>query len=143
MTDKHSTNELLDLILMVSMMVRENVKQQTAKHQLSIIHLWALRFVAEHKNPTMRDIATFLNISAPSATSFVETLLKSGYLVRELDETDRRVVRIVLSKSGHQLYQQIISGVKLKIGDLVQVLNTEERKGLNLALGALAKKINE
>jgi DNA-binding MarR family transcriptional regulator len=140
MTDKRATNELLDLILMVSLIVRDKVKLQSAKHQLSIIHLWMLRFVAENTNPTMRDIATFLNISAPSATSFVETLIKNGFLLRQVDEQDRRVVRIVLSPAGSKLYADIMEGVRIKVSDLIENLNPKEQHGLNQALSALAKR---
>ena len=51
----------------------------------------------------MKDIAKFLGITPPSATSLVNHLLKSGLVRRQADVTDRRLIRVVLTKKGEKL----------------------------------------
>lgn len=67
-------------------------------------HMWfrleVLRHIDCHEGLTMRDIARFLRITAPSATSLVEHLLDLGLVVRKRG-TDKREVRVSLSKKGH------------------------------------------
>jgi DNA-binding MarR family transcriptional regulator len=143
MSNNSSTDKLLDLIHIVSRVARERFKAHSAKHQLSVIHLWLLKYVAENNKPTMRDVSVFLNVSAPSTTSFVETLIKGGFLTRELDETDRRVVRIALSKRGEEVYGQIINDVRLKMGELISHLSDDQKKNLENALTEVVKYINQ
>ncbi len=62
----------------------------------------ALRFVAEHEQPGMKDIAEFLRIKAPSATSLVAHLEREGLVARRACDDDRRIVRIALTGKGRQ-----------------------------------------
>ncbi|MBQ9756937.1 MAG: winged helix-turn-helix transcriptional regulator [Clostridia bacterium] len=51
----------------------------------------------------MSDIANYLSITPGSLTTSVNTLVKKGYLVRENDENDRRVVLIVPTKQADEV----------------------------------------
>ena len=59
-----------------------------------------LRFIAESKGPTMHDVAAYLRITAPSATSFVKNLGAQGLIVRRGVLRDKRVTRIYLTRCG-------------------------------------------
>ncbi|HVM73492.1 MAG TPA: MarR family transcriptional regulator [Candidatus Paceibacterota bacterium] len=59
-----------------------------------------LRFIAEMKEPTMQDVAGYLRIKAPSATSLVAHLAKSGFISRKSQVGDKRIVRITLTARG-------------------------------------------
>lgn len=62
-----------------------------------------MRFIYTQKpSPTMREIAEHLRITAPSATSIVRRLQREGFVLREREYTDKRVVHIVLSKKGQK-----------------------------------------
>ncbi|MBR2453198.1 MAG: MarR family transcriptional regulator, partial [Clostridia bacterium] len=51
----------------------------------------------------MSDIANYLSITPGSLTTSVNTLVKKGYLVRENDKSDRRVVLIVPSEKAEEV----------------------------------------
>ena len=59
-----------------------------------------LCFIAENEKPTMQDIAKQLRVTAPSATSLIRKLSSLGWVERVPLETDKRVVRISLTKKG-------------------------------------------
>jgi DNA-binding MarR family transcriptional regulator len=64
------------------------------------LRLETMRFIADTKNPTMQDVAGFLRIKAPSATSMIAHLVRLGFVTREGEKGDKRVVRIVLTPLG-------------------------------------------
>jgi DNA-binding MarR family transcriptional regulator len=66
------------------------------------IHLETLRYLIESKDADMRDIAKYLRVSAPSATGLVDALVREKLASRIADRTDRRRVRIAVTKKGKQ-----------------------------------------
>lgn len=64
-----------------------------------MLQLEALRFI-EAERPTMKKIAEYLHIKAPSATSLVNNLVKNSYVKREEDRSDRRVVLMKITNAG-------------------------------------------
>lgn len=66
------------------------------------LRMETLRFVAEKGNPTMHDIAGYLRVQAPSATSLIARLVKEGMLKRVAGKADKRVVHVSVSAKGAQ-----------------------------------------
>jgi DNA-binding MarR family transcriptional regulator len=66
----------------------------------SLPQLEVLEFVRDEETPTMRDIAGFLKVTAPSATSLVEELVAQGLMTRAPNPRDRREVRLALTGKG-------------------------------------------
>jgi DNA-binding MarR family transcriptional regulator len=60
----------------------------------------ALRFIADAKEPGMKDLAAYLRVRAPSATSLVIHLEREGLVTRATCRDDRRIVRIMLTQKG-------------------------------------------
>ena len=52
----------------------------------SLAHIEVLRFVHENKNPTMRDLADYLHVTAPSTSALVDELVGKGYFLRHEDK---------------------------------------------------------
>lgn len=86
----------------------------------------------------MSEIAKYLSITPGSLTTAVNCLVKKGYLVRESQPGDRRVVKIVPTKAAeevnkiHQkLHKDMIDGVleNIEDEDMPAVLKTLD--GLN------------
>jgi DNA-binding MarR family transcriptional regulator len=59
-----------------------------------------MRHIRDTKGPTMHDVAAYLRIKAPSATSLISYLAKAGLIVRKGEKADKRVVRIFLTARG-------------------------------------------
>ncbi|MDR3547667.1 MAG: MarR family transcriptional regulator [Candidatus Pacebacteria bacterium] len=73
----------------------------------SFLHAETLRFIQtseqEGMAPTMKDVADYLKIAPPSATSLVNSFVKDHVIMRVADPKDRRIVRLSLSKKGEKL----------------------------------------
>jgi DNA-binding MarR family transcriptional regulator len=61
-----------------------------------------LRFIEGRGEPTMREVASYLHIKAPSATSLVSHLAKMGLVERRVGKEDRRVKRLMLTAQGRR-----------------------------------------
>ena len=59
-------------------------------------------YIRDHEGPSMRAIAEHLSITAPSATSLVSVLIKSGLAKRTRDLRDARASRMYLTKKGEK-----------------------------------------
>jgi DNA-binding MarR family transcriptional regulator len=85
-----------------------------------------MKFIADHDKPKMKDIADYLSITAPSATSLVNGLVKSGFVTSDTDRYDRRTSRIMLTTKGKiELKKAIAHGIQ-HLGKLFAVLSEAE-----------------
>lgn len=85
-----------------------------------------MRFIMDHDKPKMKDVADYLSIAAPSATSLIQGLVKSGLVALTTDRRDRRASRVALTKKGKsELKKSVIRGTKI-LGRLFAALSEEE-----------------
>lgn len=55
----------------------------------------------------MREVASLLGIPMSTATGAIDKLIEKGYVRRTYSEEDRRVILIVLSKRGREIYEML------------------------------------
>lgn len=99
----------------------------------SFLHLISLKHIRENK-PLMKDLAGFLGIAPPSATSLIGTLAKSELVYREADKTDRRIVRIIISKKGEKFLEAHKKIMAEKMRENISKLSATEQQQLEKIL---------
>ena len=97
----------------------------------SISQLETLQFVSEHDSPTMRDLAAYLKVKAPSATSLINELVRARMISRHGDPNDRRQVRLAITQKGEKELTRISQKKRQIIGSIFQTLSTKDRSQLN------------
>ncbi|MCK5156672.1 MAG: MarR family transcriptional regulator [Spirochaetales bacterium] len=86
------------------------------------------------KGITPSDISHRLHITSPTVTQHITNLEKKGYIIREVDKQDRRVVRINLTEKG-LLVRDLAKSKFLKIFEgLIQYLGEKESSDLVMLL---------
>lgn len=102
---KKSSPSLGDLLMSLRQKISEHAKVDLLKHELTYAQLEVLRFLDSAKDKKdMEKIATHLHIKPPSVTSLIDRMEKNGFVTREKDPTDRRIVNISMtSKTRTQL----------------------------------------
>ncbi len=90
----------------------------------------------------MSEIAKYLSITPGSLTTAVNCLVKKGYLERESQPNDRRVVKIVPTKAAEEvnkihedLHKEMIDGVMSNIDDKDMGVVLKTLEGLNKFFG--------
>lgn len=107
---------------------------------LSVKELHVMEAVSELTQAgqnTMSAIAASLSIQVSSLTTSVGTLVRKGYLTREADPADRRVIRILLTEKGEEANRLHNEFHKLMIRGVATRLTEEELEVLTQSLGQL------
>ena len=100
---KKTADEIVPLLLEVRRLLWErHSKQRCGPDPMQWSRMLALKLIAEKGNPTMQEIAHHLRITAPSATSIITHLEKDGWIERQRESPDKRIVRVKVSAKGSQ-----------------------------------------
>jgi DNA-binding MarR family transcriptional regulator len=91
--------KLLPLIFEMGRVLKSEAYKDDAEMP-SYLHIETLRFIQESKDPSMSDIAGYLRVTRPTATSLINAFVIDGMLDRVDDAEDRRIVRLQLSNKG-------------------------------------------
>jgi len=106
----------------------KNLKPTSIHHQhFSMLRIEVVQLI-EIEKPTMKRIAEYLHIKAPSATSLVNGLVKAGYIKRMTDQNDRRRVQMIITDKGKEFLKD---GLKQMTEKLKEVLLRLEQKQIN------------
>lgn len=90
------------------------------------------------KQNSMTNIAEGLNITVGALSTAVQTLIKKGYLERNYDPSDRRLVLISATESGHRVNQIHEKFHQDMIQHVAEKLNPEDLDRLTLSLEQLS-----
>lgn len=101
------------------------------------LRIETMKFIMDHDAPKMKDVADYLSITAPSATSLVGGLVKSGFVAYAADTSDRRTSRLVLTAKGKaELKSAMTRGTK-HLRSLFAVLSDKELAAFSAALACI------
>jgi len=140
MKNDKTINHIISLIFKASRLIHEQLRKEKKYPDLfSGLRLEALRYIAEKKNPLMKEVADYFCITPPSATSLINPLVKSGALRRVYDKDDRRVVRLFITSKGRKELKRGLSEVDNNMRKILTQLNTDEQKNLIKILEKLSK----
>ncbi len=107
-----------------------------------------LILLAQKSTPlTMSELSMELNVPMSTATRIIDGLVRSEMVERVNDASDRRVVRVGVSKAGRELYEQGMSYNKQRIIRLMMNFSDEERaqllKLMNKVFDSLQEEIEQ
>ncbi len=135
---KDDLNYLIKLMFATGRIIRKRTKKKERPNPFSILQLETLAYIKEEK-PVMKEVADFLCITPPSATSLINKLVKAGMLERFFDKDDRRIVRLAITDKGEKMLCQEFSKVAHHIKKILIKLNNQEKKNLIKILEKLQK----
>jgi DNA-binding MarR family transcriptional regulator len=136
-TRENATNRAITLIFSVSRQIKEKYRDERKK-SISGMQLETLRYIKE-KEPLMKEIADYLCIAPPSATSLVGHLAKAGLAKRIHDDEDRRIVRLCITEYGKK---ELKVGEERIAGRMKKILSSLSGKEKE-SLAKILKKITE
>ncbi len=80
---------------------------EAATGPLSQSKVQVLRLLAHRGGQTSSQVARFLDVSRPSVTQLIDSLVESGFVTRRVAAHDRREVVLDVTKRGRQGFQAI------------------------------------
>jgi len=125
---EETTNRAISLIFSVSRMIKEKY-QNERRGNISGMKLETLRYIKENK-PLMKDIAEYLSIAPPSATSLINHLVEAKLVERIQDSHDRRIVRMNITSLGEKKFSQGMAMIADRMKRVLSSLNGSEKESL-------------
>ncbi|MCF8563515.1 MarR family transcriptional regulator [Alicyclobacillus tolerans] len=92
---------------------------------------------------TIGDLSNRLFTAYSTTTDLVDRLERAGFVVRQRDQEDRRVVRVKLQELGSNLIEQVLDARRAYLGGILQSLNSEQRKEILRVLDVLHDKMSD
>lgn len=115
--------------------VFELVKEREGS--LSAMEAFSLEVIKMLNAPTVGQFAEFLNISQSNATYKVNSLIKKGYIEREISSVDRREYHLVLSEKYYN-YQTLFENYEHVVMNRIQArFSPEEVETFDRILGVM------
>lgn len=71
-------------------------------------------------------ISEALKISEARVTVLVQKLLKKGYIVKENDSTDARIVKIKLTREGKEIIEDLHNDLRRNVSFVIDVVGMEK-----------------
>ena len=118
-------NELMPVI------IRTFLKQQSTefyKIKLTMPQFVILDILQRHGESKMSDLAKSLSVTTAAMTGIVDRLVREGYLRRESDPKDRRIIKIRLTAKGERAVTQILEKKKQMIIKMFGMISQGERE---------------
>lgn len=98
--------------------------------KFSKTEIFTLLYLDKKKEITMTELVEYIHSPMSTATGIVDRLVKSGYVVRERSETDRRVVVLKLTETGAALIGQVKTSIFGYVKDVLEELSGAEQEFL-------------
>jgi DNA-binding MarR family transcriptional regulator len=84
----------------------------------------------EEQGMKVSDLSFHMRVMPPSITQLINTLEAGGYVERSMDRSDRRAVRVKLTKKGQEVVARANEVFSRRISGLIEYLGEEKSKEL-------------
>lgn len=133
-----SINKVLNQLLVVTFNDILQIEQSAIKEgmlkDLSVTEIHTIDAIGMYIPRTMSEVAADLNITVGTLTTAVANLVKKGYVERSKDDSDRRIVKIGLTKKGKLAFRVHDKFHLNMIKETIEGLSEEEERVLANAL---------
>ena len=137
MIDSVAQNMLHVLPLIKNRLLHMDLVQK--EHGTPLSHVQVLAMLQDAGTMSVSEISRRLGIAKPNITPLVDRLFESGYVDRQHDENDRRVVNIVLLPAGEEKLAAIRATIARQIQVQSEDLSVSEFRELNDSLASLVR----
>ena len=137
MIDSVAQNMLHVLPLIKKRLLHMDLVQK--EHGTPLSHVQVLAMLQDAGTMSVSEISRRLGIAKPNITPLVDRLFESGYVDRQHDVNDRRVVNIVLLPAGEEKLAAIRATIARQIQVQSEDLSVTEFRELNDSLASLVR----
>lgn len=129
-------DEMAHIAFDVARYMRQRMLQK-ACGPTHIAQVHALLAIQSHPGMTMKELATTMHITSPSATTFVDRLVRLGHVKRLSDAMNRKLVRLHVTEKGQIALQEAMAERRKVLAEILSALSPSEL----LSLKSIMKKI--
>jgi len=133
------TDDLISLIFDTGQILREKAREKANFKDCSFLHMQTLHYIKDRTETTMKDLANYLHITPPSATSLVNPLVAKGFVKRIIDAADRRTTKLRITSAGQKLLKNNFKRVAAIMEKGVNKLSAREKNNFIAILNKISR----
>ena len=138
MHSQDPSDQLLSLVLrLLHTMRRHALSTGRGEEDINFIQMHAIAVVKEHEGMTMKEFARCMRVTSPSATSFVNRLVKLKWVERVADKDNRKLVRRKLAPGGARKLSAVMLQKKRQLRSFLSLLPSVDQRELLRLLSRL------
>jgi DNA-binding MarR family transcriptional regulator len=98
------------------------------KNEITLQQFLILESLGRFGSLMMKELARFMRVTTAAMTGMVERLVREGYIVRESNPVDRRIIKVRLTSLGARLVNRINQEKRRSIMRIFAKISTEDRR---------------
>jgi DNA-binding MarR family transcriptional regulator len=138
----HQVAEIEHHLRQIAGVVRRRGRMLLDQHQITPPQFDALLILDRNGDLTIGDLSSRLYLAYSTTTDLVDRLERSGFVARERDQADRRVVRVRLLQKGADIIERVLDARRAYLAGVLESLSHSERSEILRALDLLNDKIS-
>lgn len=119
-------NQLINLMRDISINMDTIFLPIISEYDLTIVQTQILREIKENKNHTIGSLARIMNIQSCNTSFTCKQLEKKGFIKRNRDKSDERVVNVELTEKGLITMDKIDNTLREKYSSILSNENPKE-----------------
>ena len=97
-----------------------------SKYKMTYVHFRVLQYLWSRNGETIGEIAKSIVVRQPVLSRIIDQMQERGLVTRQADSNDGRYIRVYLTDSGKEKYEEVWPKAKEMIVDALSVLKADE-----------------
>jgi DNA-binding MarR family transcriptional regulator len=139
------TNQTAERLANLTFSLLANCQEKEVRlatiHSLTQAEFRCLRLFGTDESVNNKKIAERMNLSPSRLTRIIDGLVEKEYILREIDPEDRRNMRVMLSKRGRQLVNQLNKAYVQIHSEILQDIEISQHEPLIIAMQHLLEAL--
>lgn len=137
-----SPARIIQLWMEISRLLRRSMSGAKSDHAcMNPMQMHGMMLLSEHPEITMTEFAKLLHVSSPSATSFVDRLVKLRWVERVPDADNRKLIHLRLLPAGRASLEEAMKAHSAVMHDLFSLLAPDDQRQLEGVLARLKEAL--
>ena len=143
MSTNQTAERLADLTFSLLARCQEKEAWLAEEHGLFQAELKCLRLFGSDETLNNKEIAKRMNLSPSRLTRIIDGLASRGYMTREIDQSDRRNMRVFLSRRGKILTNKLHKAFVEIHYEILEDIDASQHESLITAMEHLSSAIEK
>ena len=96
-------SEIMQSLRRIIKTIQDYYQEVFNKYGITGPQLWALKTIHQEGSLTQGELSQMMYLHPSTMTGVIDRLEKKGYVLRDRNQKDRRVVKVVLTTEGEKL----------------------------------------
>lgn len=130
--------EIMQSLRRIFKAIQDYSHEVTDKFGITGPQLWALKTISQNENLSLSDLSRRMYLHPSTMTGLMDRLEKRGYVKRNRDQVDRRVIYLQLTAEGKKLVKRAPNPVQ---GRMIYGLRNMKKGELSLIYDSVKKLV--